>query len=299
MSLRISVVTPAYNMAAYVEETVRSVLPQKEAFDEYIVIDGASTDGTIEKLRDFGDKINTLVSEPDDGQYHAIVKGMALATGDINCWINADDILMPWTFRVVRQIFSEFPDVDWITGLPSFLDDRGVLTTSHRKIASYPRRFIRNGWYRRDLGGYLQQESMFWRRSLWEKVGGLDTSLSLAADFNLWRRFAEHAELVPVSVPLAAFRERVGLQRSSRLAVGYEDEVERDTAPLPPPPLIWRAFSRGGVIGRSLARATTYRLGSAIIFSREQRKWKMVNRLRSLSRLSTSDLVDEYLARLA
>lgn len=291
--LRLSVVTSAWNMENLVGETIGSIVSQKQDGDQYVFIDGASSDGTLDVARSFGDKIDVLVSEPDDGQYHGIAKGFELATGDIQCWLNADDILMPWTFSVVREIFTRFPEVQWITGNPSFLSNSGQMTRVYSKIPAYPRRFIANGWFNKHLGGYLQQESMFWRRSLWDKVGGLNLDYSLAADFDLWTRFAEHADLVPVDVPLAAFRERPGEQRSSSGEDRYQQEVEAASAGKPAAPALWRMMSERGLASRSLARLMVGGRGAAIAYNRRAREWQMTTCRRSISRLSLATMIEE------
>ncbi len=197
-------------MAGYIGQTIQSVVSQNYPNLEYIVIEGDSKDGTTEVINRFADKIAKVVIEPDGGQYHAIQKGMNMATGEVLAWINADDIYCPWTLSVVSEIFSNFPDVDWITGLTTYINEAGQCVSVANTASAYPVKYIRNGWFRSYLGGYLQQESVFWRRSLWEKVGGLDLTLSCAADFKLWTEFARHADLVTVAVPLAAFRFRPG-----------------------------------------------------------------------------------------
>ncbi len=294
--LSISVVTAAHNMEAFAAETIRSVIAQKGPADEYIFVDGASTDATAAIARGFHEGIDILISEPDEGQYHAIAKGLGRARGDILCWINADDILMPWTFAVVREIFARFPEIDWITGAPAYLSETGQLTRIQGKLPAYPRRFIANGWYRRELGGYLQQESMFWRRSLWERAGGLDLRWRLAADFELWTRFAEHADLVPLDIPLAAFRERPGVQRSSAGAAAYEAEVEAICKAKPAPPRLWRWLARRGVVGRCLCRGLITAPGVALVHDREGGGWRRLSRRRSLARVGWGRLADDWLA---
>ena len=295
--LTISVVTAARNMEALVGETIRSVVYQKQLGDQYVFIDGASSDGTVDIAKSFGDAIDVLISEPDAGQYHAIAKGFDSATGDILGWINADDILMPWTFSVVREVFDRFPDVHWITGSPSFLADNSQLTRTEAKLPAYPRDFIANGWFRPKLGGFLQQESMFWRRSLWDSVGGLDLSLKLAADFELWTRFAGHAELIPVNIPLAAFRERPGLQRSSTDKDQYDIEVARVCSTKQSPRRLWCWMAGHNGVSVNIARLMISARQSAISFNFRTREWDMITRRRSLSRLTLGELTDLWYLR--
>ena len=291
----ISIVTAARNMEAHVAQAIDSVVAQKQPGDQYVFIDGASTDSTMDIARGFGDRIDVLVSEPDEGQYHAIAKGFDHATGDIQAWINADDILMPWTFAVVREVFARFPEVQWITGSPGMMAENGQYTRIRGKLPAHPRQHIANGWFRPPLGGFLQQENMFWRRSLWDRAGGLDLSLRLAADFELWTRFARHADLVPVDVPLAAFRERPGAQRSSAGRDEYEQEVARICADKPPPPRLWAWAGRRGITGRNAAQLAITARHPAIVYDRRALCWKKITRRRSVSRVTLGVLVDEWL----
>jgi len=132
---------------------------------------------------------------------------MCQAKGDILCYLNADDQYLPWTLATVNAIFERFPEVEWITGIPViYSEDRGTAETPPI-LPIFPQAWIRRGWYSPGCMGGLQQESMFWRRSLWERSRPEDILLKyrLAADFNLWRRFSETAELHTVNSILASF----------------------------------------------------------------------------------------------
>lgn len=292
---KISIVTASFNIEGYIEQTISSVVGAKFGALEYILVDGGSTDGTMSIVEKHRQSIDVILSEPDDGQYSAIAKGFDLSSGDVMAWINADDILMPWTISVVREIFDRFPDVDWITGLPSFLNKDGQLVHIQGSLASYPRAYIANGWYQENVGSYLQQESMFWRRSLWEKSGGLDLRYRLAGDFDLWTRFAQFADLVPVAIPLAAFRERPGEQRSSLDALAYCAEVAEICKGRKQVPWMWRQFANGGLIARSLARLFLWHRGSAIIYDRRRSRWAKIVRWRSISRITSDNMFDQWL----
>lgn len=292
--MKISVVTPCYNMERYIEKTMESVLSQKYGNLEYIVIDGGSNDDSVEHISRYIDRLSLFIQEPDDGQYHAIQKGFEQSTGEVMGWINADDIYMPWALSVVSEIFSKYPHIDWITGLPSFINDRDQITRVYSSVACYPRKHIREGWYRDHLAGYLQQESMFWRRSLWENAGGLDLSLDFAADFKLWTEFAKYAELIPVSIPLAAFRRRPGLQRSCANRAEYTNEVREVCLNLRHPPLVWESISRRGVLARSICRLAIWGRTNALIYSDTLSEWVLSNHVRPLSRVSFGDLVMEF-----
>ncbi len=175
---------------------------------EYIVIDGNSNDNTVAIVTKYESKISVFKSEPDNGQYDAIQKGLNLATGEIMAWLNADDIYFPWTLKTVAKVFSDFPEINWLSGMSAFLDEDGNLTHIYNTINARPSRQISRGYFRKNLFGYLQQESMFWRKQLWDKTNGLDLSYKLAADFELWTRFALHTEHLTLGIPLAGFRLR-------------------------------------------------------------------------------------------
>jgi glycosyltransferase involved in cell wall biosynthesis len=226
---RITIVTPSFNQGAFLETAIRSVLDQGYPNLEYIVIDGGSTDGSVDILRKYGDRLAYWVSEPDGGQYEALNKGFARATGEILGWLNSDDQLVPWALGVVGELFARFPQIDWLTSLhPLYLDEAG------KAVACGPMEgFSREGFFRGEnlpgfdwhVEGSIQQESTFWRRSLWERAGGrLDVSYRLAADFELWARFFRHADLYGVGTPLGGFRMHGG-QKTAQQAETYRLEA--------------------------------------------------------------------------
>jgi len=292
---KISIVTPSYNMADFIETTLLSVITQNNVDLEYIVVDGMSTDKTSKILDQYGKSISHVICEEDEGQYYAIKNGFSISTGEIMGWINADDIYMPWTLSVVSEIFDSHDDVDWIIGNPGFINERGQYIAVHGKLASYPRQYIQNGWYRQHLAGYLQQESMFWRRRLWEKAGGLDLSLNLAADFKLWVNFAKYADLFPVNIPLAAFRKRPGQQRSSLHSNKYNEEVFSVCKDLPPPPLLWNKLSSLGKVHSSVARAIKFHKTRILSYSDIRQSWVKESMRLSISRVHMTNLILEYM----
>jgi glycosyltransferase involved in cell wall biosynthesis len=209
--MKISIVSPSFNQEAYLEEAMLSVLGQQCTDLEYIVIDGGSSDRSADIIRKHAHALSYWVSEPDGGQYHAINKGFALSSGEIMAWLNSDDKYMPWTLQLVEKIFGTFTEIQWLTTLyPVAWDERGMPIDCRFTGGFNPEAFFRGAnlplrkWYARH---FIQQESTFWRRSLWEKAGGkLDNSMRLASDFELWCRFFELTDLYAVSVPLAGFR---------------------------------------------------------------------------------------------
>jgi glycosyltransferase involved in cell wall biosynthesis len=202
---KISIITPSFNQGQFLEETILSVLSQNYPNLEYIIIDGGSSDNSIEIIRKYEDKLAYWVSEPDNGQYDAINKGFSVSTGEIMAWINSDDKYVSWSFQTVSNIFVNIPEMEWITTLCPILWNQFGVPISCTFRREYTRReFMKGG----NLPSQsIQQESVFWRRSLWERAGGyVDLSYNLAGDFELWTRFYQYANLYTVNLPLGGFR---------------------------------------------------------------------------------------------
>jgi glycosyltransferase involved in cell wall biosynthesis len=220
---RITVVTPSFNQAPYLENTIRSVLDQGYANLEYIIIDGGSTDGSVEIIRKYEKELAYWTTEKDKGLYDGIQKGFARSTGEIMTWINADDLHHKHCLFTVANIFQAFPGVKWLMGANTFFNETGQCFLSDD--LPYAQRWSR---LRMELfdGQFIQQESVFWRRALWVEAGGyLHDSWSLAADFELWFRFSRYEQLHSTSFILAGFRFRSQNQKSYEQRQQYLQQV--------------------------------------------------------------------------
>lgn len=217
---KITVVTPNFNQADFIEETIQSVLEQGYPNLEYIIIDGGSSDTSVDIIKRYEDQLYYWISEKDDGMYHAINKGFLESTGDIMCWINSDDVLWEGSLEYVARIFSSDKKIQWLQGFPSVIDEKGTMLYQREPVHSkYHYYFLK---YEKDFS-FIQQESTFWTRRLWDKAGAkIDIEYSLAADFDLWMRFFQFENLYCTKQQLGAFRKRVGQKSSDSKKYLYE-----------------------------------------------------------------------------
>jgi hypothetical protein len=205
---RISIVTPSYNQAAYIEETILSVLHQNYPNLQYIVVDGASTDGTREVLEKYRSRIDHLVIEPDDGQTQAINKGFRLADGEIVAWLNSDDMYAPGTLHLTALHWLA-SRADVLAGICAEHRDRAFAVINKPRATNRdfnPAQLARifPYWF---SGMYFFQPEVFFTKALLDRVGPLDESLHYAMDYDLWMRFAKDgAQLEVIDWPFAFFR---------------------------------------------------------------------------------------------
>lgn len=240
MRMPIYLLTPCLNVAATIDRTIWAIVSQQgEGSIRYHVQDGGSTDGTLEilagwerRIREMRDLLPmrvefTYASERDAGMYDGICAGfrrMEIPPDALMGWCNADDTLWQGAIACLHEIDRGYPDLEWLMGWPTGFDESGRFQSLNRH-PFFPRQILAAGMADGSHWPYLQQESTFWRKRLWDRVGGVDRRLNLAGDWDLWRRFAQSQELVLVDRQLGSFHARAG-QKSSDVA-GYQGECER------------------------------------------------------------------------
>ena len=190
--LRFSIITPSFNQRQFIEQTGQSILTQIGNFDlTWHVIDGGSTDGTIDYLQSLGDPRIRWISEKDAGQADAVNKGLAIADGDIIGWLNSDDVYAPHALEKVRNAFTD-ERVQWVVGRYAIVDERGNPIRS--AIARYKEWFLSHYTYGRLLReNFIAQPAVFWRREFGQHAGRLDVNLHYTMDYDLWLRMGKLA----------------------------------------------------------------------------------------------------------
>lgn len=216
--MRISVVTPSFNMAPYLEDTIASVIGNLRPGDEYFVIDGGSTDGSVDIIRRHAQSLTGWVSEKDAGYADALAKGFDRATGDILCWINAGDLYLAGALDAARERIAG--DLDMIFGDDFYIgEDNRILSYSRGWVPDLRMAMLYGGWT-------PLQDACFWRRSLYRNIGGIDRSLCYAADYDLFLRMALAGRTGYVPFTFSAFRRHSG-QKSVSGSTAYEVERKR------------------------------------------------------------------------
>jgi glycosyltransferase involved in cell wall biosynthesis len=214
--MRVTIVTPSFNLQAYLGATIESALANLRPGDEYFVIDGGSTDGSVDIIRRYADRLTGWVSESDRGYADALAKGFARATGDVLCWINAGDLVLAGALDAAREALAA-TGADMIFGDDFYIDESG-------RVISFSRGYVRDLRAAMLYGGWTPlQDACFWRRSLYERVGGIDPSLHYAADYDLFLRFAIAGSTRYVPKAFSAFRRHPG-QKSIADSDGYRRE---------------------------------------------------------------------------
>jgi glycosyltransferase involved in cell wall biosynthesis len=215
----ISLVTPSYNQGEFIGRTINSVLSQNYSSFDYTIYDAESGDETSAILGHIEDKMVTVFSEPDKGQADAISKGFNRTKGEIVGWLNSDDVLMPGTLEYVADYFQRNPNIDAIYSDRIFIDE-------HDRILKFwilppHSNYLMSRW------DFIPQETCFWRRSLMNKAGGIDSSYQFAMDYDLFERMMRIGKFKKVGGFLAAFREHENAKTTQLLGSTGELEIRR------------------------------------------------------------------------
>jgi glycosyltransferase involved in cell wall biosynthesis len=220
--MKVSVIITNYNLASFLDITIQSVLQQEYKNLELIIIDGGSTDNSSEIIKKYAQQISYFISERDNGMYDALNKGLGVATGEIITYINSDDILYPHSIETAVDIFNSYPHIEWLTGIPNQIDEKGrIVWSSEPKI--WTKFNYAAGEYQ-----YIQQEGTFWRRTLMKKAGYyFNLKYKYAGDMELWSRFFCHTNLFVVYCFMGAFRLRSQNQKSLENIALYNNEAEQ------------------------------------------------------------------------
>ena len=219
--LSISIITPVNNQVQFIAATLESVLLQNYGALEYIVMDGGSVDGSAEIIERYRPSLTRFESGPDTGQANAINKGMEHASGDILAWLNGDDLLLPGAIEYVAHFFETHPEVDVVYGHRIVIDAEGneigrwILPPHDNEVLSW--------------ADYVPQETMFWRRRIWERVGArIDESFQFALDWDLLVRFRNAgARFARLPRFLGAFRVHRDQKTTKKLGTVGAAEMDR------------------------------------------------------------------------
>lgn len=220
---KISIITPSFNQGQYLEETILSIISQSYPNLEYIVMDGGSTDNSVEIIKRHQHGISFWVSEPDKGQSDAINKGFIRSTGDVICWLNSDDILMPGALMVIAKAFEKQADIDLINGSLLIIDQNSKILSAHFILKQ-------KKWYAEKGIFYMSQPSMFWRRRIFNATGFLKEEFHAQMDKELLIRiFEANCKIGHLDQFLAGFRKHA----ASKGAMGVDSSINvRDEAAL-------------------------------------------------------------------
>lgn len=207
--LSISIITPSYNQAAYLEQTIQSVISQNYPSIEYIIMDGGSTDGSVDIIKKYASHISYWMSEKDKGQSEAINKGLKLATGDIVCWLNSDDLFEPNTLNTVAQFFNENTDAKFVYGDGIVFHESGKIRKQYYKPGKIDKAIL-------SRCDPLQQPSTFWRREIHDEIGFVDEALYFTMDWDFFMRIAQKYEMHYLPVSFSRYR----IHESHKTGVG-------------------------------------------------------------------------------
>jgi glycosyltransferase involved in cell wall biosynthesis len=216
--MKISMVTCSFQQGRYLAQTLRSVLEQGYPDLEYIVIDGGSTDGSVDIIRRYQHALAAWISEPDRGQTDALIKGLGRATGEVHGWLCSDDLLLPGTLAAVAEFFTAHPAAMAVYGDALWIDADGRYLRPKKEMGFNRFVFLHDH-------NYVPQPSMFWRASLYAAVSGLDPAFDLAMDADLWERFSRHTRIEHVPLYFSCMRYYERQKTRSRRAEGRREDA--------------------------------------------------------------------------
>jgi glycosyltransferase involved in cell wall biosynthesis len=205
----VSVITPVLNGRRFIDDTIRSVTGQRYDNIEYIIIDGGSTDGSVDVIKKYGDRVNRWLSEKDEGMYDAVNKGLRMASGEIVAYINSDDLYHPDALQIISDYFAGHSDTALVYGDCDLIDENGRFLYTYR----YPD--FRMDFFLALDHCSIPQPASFWRRSIHEKIGCFDPSYKMAGDFDFFARAGRHLRIDHIRKPLAMHRMHGGSLTSS------------------------------------------------------------------------------------
>jgi len=185
----VSIVMPSFNQAQFLEEAICSVLAQRDQLHEFIVLDGGSTDGSVEIIQKYASQIDHWQSKPDGGQSNAIIDGFSRVTGEVINWINSDDAILPGALYAIREQFAADPELGLVEGNTVIVDADSAIIRCDRR-AGPSRWWVKHGYLR------SHQPSTFFRRELYEQSGGIDKDLHCTMDTDLWYRMIPKTKCV-------------------------------------------------------------------------------------------------------
>lgn len=226
---KISVIIPSFNQGRFLEQTIQSVLKQNYPNLELMILDGGSSDQSVNIIRKYEPHLAFWRSSKDEGHYAAIQEGFARSSGEIQTWINSDDLLAENSLQTAARVFLAFPNVEWITGCKSIV--KTTFNSSSNQVheciwkADYiplfsPFQTVHYLFW----NPFIQQEGTFWRRVLWERSGGLtDIHSKLAGDLELWLRFFCNTSIYSVNTHLGIFRSIEGQVSQERFGDYMEE----------------------------------------------------------------------------
>lgn len=218
---KISIITPSFNQGKYIEKTILSITSQNYPNLEYIIMDGGSSDNTLEIINKYREYITYWESKPDNGQSDAIKRGFEISTGDILAYINSDDFYLPGTFLKIADAFENNPSVKWITGNGIYVNENEVTIRKNNYFPPLicPKTMLYGG-------NCFFQPATFWKRELYFSVGGIDQKINYSFDFDLFLKFLLIEKPLKLNYEVAAFRMHPTSKTSTISHIGQNEHQD-------------------------------------------------------------------------